>query len=39
VINEGVTVQPGDLLQEFDASDLVEKRNEQEIAVATPRRI
>ncbi len=34
VINEGVTVQPGDLLLEFDASDLVEKRNEQEIAVA-----
>jgi len=34
VITEGVNVQPGDLLLEFDASDLVEKRNEQEIAVA-----
>jgi HlyD family secretion protein len=34
VIDEGVTVQAGDLLLEFDSSDLVEKRNEQEITVA-----
>ncbi len=34
VINEGTHVQPGDLLLEFDASDLVDKRNEQEISVA-----
>ncbi len=34
VIDEGTNVQSGDLLLEFDASDLVEKRNEQEIAVA-----
>ncbi len=34
VIDEGITVQPGDLLLEFDSSDLVEKRNEQEITVA-----
>jgi HlyD family secretion protein len=34
VINEGTNVQSGDLLLEFDASDLVDKRNEQEITVA-----
>jgi len=34
VIDEGTNVQRGDLLLEFDASDLVEKRNEQEIVVA-----
>lgn len=34
VIDEGTNVQKGDLLLEFDASDLVEKRNEQEIVVA-----
>ena len=34
VLEEGVTVQAGDLLLEFDSSDLVEKRNEQEISVA-----
>jgi len=34
VIDEGTNVQSGDLLLEFDASDLVEKRNEQEITVA-----
>ncbi|HOR98264.1 MAG TPA: hypothetical protein PLZ74_07805, partial [Kiritimatiellia bacterium] len=34
VIDEGVSVQPGDLLLEFDSSDLIEKRNEQEIVVA-----
>ena len=34
VIDEGTNVQSGDLLLEFDASDLVEKRNEQEIVVA-----
>lgn len=34
VIDEGSKVQPGDLLLEFDASDLVDKRNEQEITVA-----
>jgi len=34
VIDEGVNVQSGDLLLEFDSSDLIEKRNEQEIVVA-----
>ncbi|MDD4016613.1 MAG: HlyD family efflux transporter periplasmic adaptor subunit [Kiritimatiellae bacterium] len=34
VIDEGTNVQGGDLLLEFDASDLVDKRNEQEITVA-----
>jgi len=34
VIDEGTNVQSGDLLLEFDASDLIEKRNEQEITVA-----
>lgn len=34
VIEEGTNVQNGDLLLEFDASELVDKRNEQEIAVA-----
>jgi len=34
VIDEGTNVQKGDLLLEFDASELVEKRNEQEIVVA-----
>jgi len=34
VIEEGTNVQSGDLLLEFDASDLIEKRNEQEIVVA-----
>lgn len=34
VIDEGVNVQSGDLLLEFDASDLIDKRNEQEIVVA-----
>ncbi len=34
VIDEGVTVQAGDLLLEFDSSDLVESRKEQDIKVA-----
>ena len=34
VINEGTNVQSGDLLLEFDSSDLVDKRNEQEITAA-----
>ena len=34
VIDEGTNVQSGDLLLEFDASELIDKRNEQEIAVA-----
>lgn len=34
VIDEGLTVQTGDLLLEFDSSDLVVKRNDQEIQVA-----
>lgn len=34
VIPEGTNVQTGDLMLEFDASDLVDKRNEQEITVA-----
>jgi len=34
VIDEGTNVQTGDLLLEFDASDLSDKRNEQEIVVA-----
>jgi len=34
VIDEGTNVQTGDLLLEFDASELIDKRNEQEIAVA-----
>jgi HlyD family secretion protein len=33
VIDEGVNVKPGDLLVEFNASHLIEKRNEQEISV------
>lgn len=35
VIDEGVNVKAGDLLLEFDSSALVDKRNEQEITVAT----
>lgn len=34
VIDEGTNVQSGDLLLEFDASELVDKRNEQEMMVA-----
>ena len=34
VTDEGTNVQSGDLLLEFDASELIEKRNEQEIVVA-----
>ena len=34
VIDEGTNVQSGDLLLEFDASELIDKRNEQEIVVA-----
>lgn len=34
VVDEGTTVKKGDLLLEFDSSDLVEKRDEQEITVA-----
>jgi HlyD family secretion protein len=34
VIDEGTNVQSGDLLLEFDSSELIEKRNEQEIVVA-----
>ena len=34
VIDEGTNVQSGDLLLEFDASELIEKRKEQEIVVA-----
>ena len=33
VIDEGMNVKAGDLLVEFNSSDLIEKRNEQEIAV------
>ncbi len=33
VIDEGMTVKAGDLLVEFNASDLIEKRKEQEIIV------
>ncbi len=35
VVEEGVNVKEGDLLLEFDSADLVNKRNEQEITVAT----
>lgn len=35
VVEEGVNVKKGDLLVEFDASDLIDKRNEQETTVAT----
>ena len=35
VIDEGVNVKAGDLLLEFDSASLVDKRNEQEITVAT----
>ena len=35
VIDEGVNVKAGDLLLEFDSAALVNKRNEQEITVAT----
>ena len=35
VIDEGVNVKAGDLLLEFDSATLVNKRNEQEITVAT----
>ncbi len=35
VIDEGVNVKTGDLLLEFDSAALVNKRNEQEITVAT----
>ncbi len=34
VIDEGTNVQSGDLLLEFDASELIDKRNEQELVVA-----
>jgi len=34
VADEGVNVSPGDLLLEFNSSDLLEKRKEQEIVVA-----
>ncbi len=34
VIDEGTNVQSGDLLLEFDASELIDKRNDQEIVVA-----
>ncbi|MBQ9429974.1 MAG: HlyD family efflux transporter periplasmic adaptor subunit [Kiritimatiellae bacterium] len=34
VVEEGQKVQKGDLLLEFDSSDLVQKRDEQEITVA-----
>ena len=34
VIDEGTNVQSGELLLEFDASDLIDKRNEQELVVA-----
>lgn len=35
VVEEGVNVKEGDLLLEFDSAALVDKRNEQEITVAT----
>ena len=35
VVEEGVNVKAGDLLLEFDSAALVDKRNEQEISVAT----
>lgn len=35
VVEEGVNVKAGDLLVEFDAATLVDKRNEQEITAAT----
>ena len=35
VVEEGVNVKAGDLLLEFDSAALVDKRNEQEIAVTT----
>ncbi len=35
VVDEGVNVKAGDLLLEFDSAALVDKRNEQEITVAT----
>ena len=35
VVEDGVTVKAGDLLVEFDAASLVEKRNDQEITVNT----
>ena len=35
VVEEGVNVKAGDLLLEFDSAALVNKRNEQEITVAT----
>ncbi|MGN0845971.1 MAG: HlyD family secretion protein [Kiritimatiellia bacterium] len=35
VVDEGVNVKEGDLLLEFDSAALVDKRNEQEITVAT----
>jgi len=34
VIDEGTNVQAGDLLLEFDANDLLDKRKEQEVVVA-----
>lgn len=37
VVDDGVTVKAGDLLVEFDAASLVEKRNDQEITVNTAR--
>jgi len=35
IVEDGVTVKTGDLLVEFDAADLVEKRNDQEITANT----
>ena len=35
VVEDGVTVKAGDLLVEFDAASLVEKRNDQEITANT----
>jgi HlyD family secretion protein len=37
VVEDGVTVKAGDLLVEFDAATLVEKRNDQEITANTAR--
>ena len=37
VVDDGVTVKTGDLLVEFDAASLVEKRNDQEIIANTAR--
>lgn len=35
IVDDGVNVKTGDLLVEFDAADLVEKRNDQEITANT----